>query len=155
MAKVAIKSTVKLRFPPRFEGFVEMRIKDITNSPEEERYRLLIVDTCYDYEDIENEIYEDNYDPDTGEGLTKEVVRTRVDYHEQIRERFYSYSELSILGKMLNLDKSKFKDETEYINELFTQGLLLMTQKECMDNISGPGLGMYFSKVNEWVINRE
>lgn len=153
MEKIAITSKVKLKFPPRFTGYVEMRIPKISNLPEERRYELNIVDTCYDYEEEEVENYPEDYDTDNPQ-VTKETVKTRVDYHKEVRVRSYSYDDLNQLAKLLNLDKTQFETETLYINELFRHGLLLMTQKECMEGISGPGLGMHFSKANQWVIVR-
>ena len=57
-----------------------------------------------------------------------------------------------MLGKILQLKDSDFPSLTDYINELFRQGLLITTQQECQKGISGEGKGMYFSEAQDWII---
>lgn len=159
MSKIAIVSTAKLQFPPAHIGFVEMNIDLIQNKPEQKIYDLRIIDTCFE---MVEETYKQpivSMEP-TAEGEESEVIyeekqRTiKKIFATQTRLRTYTYEQLSQLATMLNLDKTQFPTETEYINELFRQGLLIMTQQECQSNLAGEGLGMYFSRANQWEILR-
>lgn len=160
MSKIAIVSTEKLQFPPASIGFVEMNIDLIQNKPQQKIYELRIIDTCFDW--VEETYREPIITPSEIEGepptitySDEEKTRTvKKILGSQTRLRTYTYEKLSQLATALNMDKKKFKFETEYINELFRQGLFIMTQQECAENLSGEGLGMYFSRANVWVIVR-
>ena len=143
---IAIKSTKKLQFPPASIGYVTMEIDLVQNKPKEEVYELRIVDTCTDVVvektpilNIQGEIEEEE----------KEVVKV---LGTNVRSKIYTYQELSQLGQILKLNVSDFPSLTDYINELFRQGLLITTQQECQKGISGAGKGMYFSEVQDWII---
>ena len=123
-----------------------MEIDLIQNKPKEEVYELRIVDTCTDVVvektpilNIQGEIEEEE----------KEVVKV---LGTNVRSKIYTYQELSQLGQILKLNVSNFPSLTDYINELFKQGLLITTQQECQKGISGEGKGMYFSEVQDWII---
>ena len=143
---IAIKSTKKLQFPPASIGYVTMEIDLVQNKPKEEVYELRIVDTCTDVViektpvlNIQGEIEEEE----------KEVVKV---LGTNVRSKIYTYQELSQLGQILKLNVSDFPSLTDYINELFRQGLLITTQQECQKGISGEGRGMYFSEAQDWEI---
>ena len=143
---IAIKSTKKLQFPPASIGYVTMEIDLVQNKPKEEVYELRIVDTCTDVVvektpilNIQGEIAEEE----------KEVVKV---LGTNVRSKIYTYQELSQLGQILKLNVSDFPSLTDYINELFKQGLLITTQQECQKGISGEGKGMYFSEAQDWII---
>ena len=143
---IAIKSNKKLQFPPASIGYVTMEIDLVQNKPKEEVYELRIVDTCTDVVvektpvlNIQGEIAEEE----------KEVVKV---LGTNVRSKVYTYQELSQLGQILKLNVSDFPSLTDYINELFKQGLLITTQQECQKGISGEGKGMYFSEVQDWII---
>lgn len=158
MSKIAIVSTEKLQFPPASIGFVEMNIDLIQNKPQQKIYELRIIDTCFDW--VEETYREPIITPSETEGepptitySDEEKTRTvKKILGSQTRLRTYTYEQLSELAKILNLDRSKFETETDYINELFRQGLFIMTQQECQQGISGEGKGMYFSRTNQWEI---
>lgn len=160
MNKIAIVSTEKLQFPPRFHGYIEMNIDLIQNKPEQGIYELRITDTCFDWID---EVYQEPVTvPAEREGEEPKI--TYVEKTRRVRNilaqntrppKIYTYEELEQLSSFLKLDRKKFKSDVEYINELFRQGLLLTTQQECVEGISGEGLGMHFSRVDVWVIERE
>ena len=123
-----------------------MEIDLVQNKPKEEVYELRIVDTCTDVVvektpilNIQGEIEEEE----------KEVVKV---LGTNVRSKIYTYQELSQLGQILKLNVSNFPSLTDYINELFKQGLLITTQQECQKGISGEGKGMYFSEVQDWII---
>ena len=123
-----------------------MEIDLVQNKPKEEVYELRIVDTCTDVVlektpvfNIQGEVEEEE----------KEVVKV---LGTNIRSKSYTYQELSQLGQILNLNISNFPSLTDYINELFRQGLLITTQQECQKGISGEGKGMYFSEAQDWII---
>ena len=143
---IAIKSTKKLQFPPASIGYVTMEIDLIQNKPNDEVYELRIIDTCTDV------VIEKTFVPNIQgeiEEQEKEVVKV---LGTNIRSKSYTYQELSQLGQILNLNISNFPSLTDYINELFRQGLLITTQQECQKGISGEGKGMYFSEAQDWII---
>ena len=143
---IAIQSNKKLQFPPASVGFIKMEIDLVQNKPKEEVYELRIVDTCTDVVlektpvfNIQGEVEEEE----------KEVVKV---LGTNVRSKIYTYQELSQLGQILKLNVSDFPSLTDYINELFKQGLLITTQQECQKGISGEGKGMYFSEAQDWII---
>lgn len=149
--KIAIRTKTKKQFPPASVGFIEMEIDLIQNNPVEESYGLRIKDSCIDI--VEETIQETNEEM---EGITERKIQKEVVLQSHYRPiKVYTYNELNWLSKALNLNKDDFENESQYINELFRQGLLLTTQKECRDGISGEGLGMYFTRAEEWEILRE
>ena len=123
-----------------------MEIDLVQNKPKEEVYELRIVDTCFD--NVQEEIDVLNQE---GE-LVKEVRDIVKVFGTNVRFKTYTYQELRQLGQTLNLDTSNFPSSIDYINELFKQGLLFITQQECQEGISGEGKGMYFSEAQDWVI---
>lgn len=157
--KIAIISTNKLQFPPTSKGVVMMDVSLIQILPEEGKYELTIVDKCLEVEDItiQKPIYKE--DPETKEQV---IVEYETETIQQVKElarqtrpgRIFTYEQLDQLSKLLQINKNDFESETEYITEMFKQGLLAVTQKECVEGIVGKGLGMYFSKVNQWKIYR-
>ena len=143
---IAIQSNKKLQFPPASIGYVTMEIDLIQNKPKEGVYELRILDTCTDVViektpvlNMQGEIEEEE----------KEVVKV---LGTNFRYKSYTYQELTQLGQILNIDASNFPSLIDYINELFKQGLLVTTQQECQEGISGEGKGMYFSEAQDWVI---
>ena len=154
--KIAIISNEKLQFPPANIGRVMMEIDLIQIIPEEQLYDLRIIDVCLSLQEekflVPGEITEENPRPESVEKSVKKVVELgRV-----VRSgKKFTFEELSQLATALNIKREDFNSEPEYINELFVQGLLLITQKECKDGISGiKGKGMYFSKANTWRVYR-
>ena len=143
---IAIKSNKKLQFPPASVGYVTMEIDLIQNKPKEELYELRIIDTCTD--SVIEKISVPNIQGEIEEQST-EVLKV---LGTNIRTKSYTYEELSQLGQILKLNVSNFPSLTDYINELFRQGLLIITQQECQKGISGEGKGMYFSEVQDWIL---
>ena len=143
---IAIQSTKKLQFPPASVGFVTMEIDLIQNKPKEELYELRIIDTCTD--SVIEKIAVPNIQGEIEE-QSAEVLKV---LGTNIRSKSYTYEELSQLGQILKLNVSNFPSLTDYINELFRQGLLITTQQECQKGISGEGKGMYFSEAQDWII---
>lgn len=161
MSKIAIVSKEKLQFPPRFQGYVEMNIDLIQNKPEQEVYELRIIDTCFDW--VEETYREPIITPSETEGEPPTITYSDEEKTKRVKTilaqntrppKIYTYEQLEQLSAFLELDRKKFKSDVEYINELFRQGLFIMTQKECAENLSGEGLGMYFSRANQWEIVR-
>jgi hypothetical protein len=142
---IAIQSKVKLQFPPASVGFVKMEIDLIQNKPSEEVYEIRIIDTCFELVKEEQEVLEN------GEFVKKQLEVEKT-LGTNTRFKKYAYSELKELGKMLNIDFSDNSKTIENINELFSKGLLLITQSECQQGISGEGKGMYFSNAQDWKI---
>ena len=143
---IAIQSNKKLQFPPASVGYVTMEIDLIQNKPKEEVCELRILDTCTDVVIEKNPVLNTQ-----GEIVEEEKEVVKV-LGTNFRYKSYTYQELAQLGQTLNLDASNFPSSIDYINELFKQGLLVITQQECQEGISGEGKGMYFSEAQDWVI---
>lgn len=154
--KVAIKSNKRLMFPPASIGYVEMEIDLIQNKPGEGLYNLRIVDTCFDFENKEVLTYDKDgaiiNDAD-GNPIMKTIQQKKI-LEKNIRQKSYTYEDLSQLGQMLNVDFSE-GTMTDNINHIFEQGLLITTQMECRQGLTGEGKGMYFSEVQDWEIVTE
>lgn len=142
---IAIQSNKKLMFPPASVGFVKMEIDLIQNKPSEELYELRIVDTCFDNAQEEVESLNEQ-----GE-VVKSIVDTVKVFGTNVRLKQYTYAQLKELATQLNVDFSDNTLTLENINELFRKGLLITTQLECKQGISGQGKGMYFSEVQDWI----
>ena len=107
---------------------------------------MRIIDTCTD--NILEKISVPNED---GTGLEEKEVEVVKTLGTNVRFKTYTYDELAMLGKILQLNVLDFPSLTDYINELFRQELLITTQQECQKGISGEGRGMYFSEAQDWV----
>lgn len=142
---IAIQSNKKLQFPPASVGYVKMEIDLIQNKASEEVYEVRIIDTCFDKVTETKEVIEDGQTVQKLEEVTK-ILGTNT------RFKKYQYAELKELGKLLNIDFSDNSKTIENINQLFREGLLLITQSECQQGISGTGKGMYFSQAQDWEI---
>lgn len=165
---IAIQSNKNLMFPPSHRGIVTMEIDLIQNRPREEMYEMRIIDSCHiDVEEEYTQMEENGtkevpnpefqINPDAPEFLTvpnyEEVTKTRT-VKKQIGKDVYrtkkmSYTELDQLAQILQVDMTDTSGLRENINELFRQGLLLITQQECQ-----AGEGNYFSEAQDWEIIR-
>ncbi|MCW0524143.1 hypothetical protein OKE68_07440, partial [Riemerella anatipestifer] len=85
----------------------------------------------------------------TQETITKKIMVIKRLGTPVTRIKVYTYEELEQLSKLLRLNLEDFESYTDYINELFRKGLLIITQKECQE-----GKGMYFSESQDWEIVR-
>ena len=142
---IAIKSNKKLQFPPTSFGYVVMEIDLIQNKPKEGIYELRIVDRCV--EDILEKVHIVN---EQGESEEKDVLIEKT-IASTTRFKTYTYDGVKQLSDVLNLNPNDYESLTDYINDLFSEGLLLITKQECLNNLSGDGTGMYFSKPDDWV----
>lgn len=140
---IAIQSNKKLQFPPASVGYVKMEIDLIQNKASEQVYEIRIIDTCFDKVIETKEVIEN------GQLVQKQEEVTSI-LGTNTRLKKYQYTELKELGKLLNIDFSDNSKTIENINQLFRQGLLLITQSECQQGISGAGKGMYFSQAQDW-----
>ncbi|MDY3433471.1 hypothetical protein PG615_07310, partial [Riemerella anatipestifer] len=122
-----------------------MEIDLIQNKPTENKYELRIIDTCT--KEVEEEVNE--VEPITQETITKKIMVIKRLGTPVTRIKVYTYEELEQLSKLLRLNLEDFESYTDYINELFRKGLLIITQKECQE-----GKGMYFSESQDWEIVR-
>ena len=142
---IAIQSNKKLQFPPASVGFIKMEIDLIQNKPSEELYEVRIVDTCFD--NVKEKVETLN---EKGE-IVEEIKDTVKVFGTSVRIKVYPYAQLKQLATQFNVDFSDNTLTLENINELFREGLLLITQSECQQGISTPGRGMYFSEAQDWV----
>lgn len=157
---IAIQSNKKLQFPPASVGYVKMEIDLIKNKPSEGIYEIRIIDTCFD-KIIEKRLKQNYVQQYTVVEPIVKIVPTVNDYEDveiikilQTNTRItkYDYAELKKLAEFLKVDFSNNELILENINNLFKQGLLLTTQQECLQGISGVNKGMYFSKIDDWAI---
>lgn len=144
---IAIQSKKDLLFPPSFKGTVTMKMDLIQNKPEQEIYEMRITDTCTTQFEQEAEVSVET-DEEIQTQLQTQVV-TRQLGKEVVRFKTMSYAELDALSSALNIDISDKTKLRENINELFRQGLLFITQTECVE-----GHGNYFSQAQDWEIVR-
>jgi hypothetical protein len=157
---IAIQSNKKLQFPPANVGYVKMEIDLIQNKPIEEVYELRIIDTCFDIV-LEKQLKPDYVPQVTTEDPITLIEPTPTDYIDvevakvlatTTRLKQYTYSQLKELSLNLNVDFSDKALTLQNINELFKKGLLLTTQMECQQGISGENKGLYFSEIIDWFI---
>ena len=150
MCNISVKTKEEFFFGGAKTGKIKMCIEKIVNVPKEERYYLTIVDRCVKEREA---LY-----PQTDE--TDAVVGTQTILEEEVlvaieRDLSFSYQELNALSQLLKLDKSKFKNETDYINEMFRQGLYAVTTQECQNGLLGEaGKGRYQTTAIDWEIVR-
>jgi hypothetical protein len=146
---IAIQSNRKLQFPPASVGFVRMEIDLIQNKPKEEVYDLRIIDTCFEIATErrlkQSYVQQENVEPTEDD---YEDVEIEVVLGKNTRFKTYSYDQLRQMSQAI--PNSNADNEIDRINELFSNGLLLITQMECSQNISGEGKGMYFSEATDW-----
>lgn len=154
--RIGIYSTVELPFPPAKQGIIVTLIEEVINKPRTEEYILRLVDYCVKEKEIQVESVEPNAENPMGEPIVITETKVFLDILDKT-QRFnsFSYQELNFLAKNLNINRSDFEDETEFINKMFQIGLLVVTQQECLNNLSGSGTGIYFSKANQWNILTE
>jgi hypothetical protein len=134
---IAIKSNKELYFPDG-KGKVTMRIDMIINRPDAQAYEMRLIDTC------------------TKEVTEDEVTKVLKIGTPKTRFKTMTYEELDTLVANLNIENITKETLREDINEIFRQGLLVVTQMECMNGISGePGKGQYYSEAQDWEILRE
>ena len=144
---IAIQSNKHLMFPPSFKGTVTMKMDLIQNKPEEQVYEMRIIDTCSTEVEEETEVSIET-DGEIQTQIQTQVVTKELG-QQVVRFKTMTYAELDNLASALNIDMSDKTKLRENINELFRQGLLLITQKECLE-----GHGNYFSQAQDWEIVR-
>jgi hypothetical protein len=133
---IAIKTNKEVFFTGGV-GIVQMEIDLDINRPNLENYEMRIVDSCY------KELINDEGHP------YKKKIGSDI-----TRFKTMTYQEITDLISTINIYLSK-ETLVEDVNELFRQGLLLITQKECIEGISGiPNKGRYYSEAQDWEIVR-
>lgn len=142
---IAIRSKKELFFGEAKAGFIRMEIDEIINKPSTQMYTLKIIDTCFKEVEEEVEVWNE------AEGVMKtEKIKDERIQGQKTRYVSYSYDHVKGLAAILKLNKSKFPSEVEYINELFKKGLLIVTQKECVESLAGyDNKGMYLSEATD------
>lgn len=143
--EIAIETTKEFQFDGDRTGFIRMEIQSVTNDIISEIYTLNILDSAFKVEEVQ--VRKDN--PESEEDIF-ESSTARFNIASKLRTISRSYTDLDNLAKMLNLKRENFKTETEYINTLFSKGLMLITQHECMTGHMGEGLGRYKTKAQDW-----
>ncbi|HEX7868925.1 MAG TPA: hypothetical protein VF455_02320 [Chryseobacterium sp.] len=135
------------------KGIIRMQIDLIQNNTLNS-YTMRIIDSCVKEveEEVEVPIVQEN-----GTVVMETQTKTILKVLEKKEPRFktMTYDELDSLTEILNVDMTK-GNLRENLNELFRRGLLAITQKECVDGISGEvGRGLYFTEAKDWEIVKE
>ena len=144
---IAIQSNKNLKFFPSYTGKITMVMDLIQNKPEQKVYEMRIIDSCKKVIQKEFPLIGEDGLP-TGETEMKNV--DEIQGKTITRFKLMSYDELDQLAIKLNVDMSDKTKLRENINELFRQGLLAITQKECIEE-----QGIYFSEAQDWEIVRQ
>lgn len=150
MEKVAIKTNEKFFFKGAVKGFIEMKIKLAQLQFEEGQWELILIDTCYDFEEIR--VLREG----TGENPQYDIITVRKDLAFEIREgKKFSFTEIDKIAKVSGLNRANFNTEMDFIKEVFRKGLLYTTQEECNRGILEPGKGMYNTPAYVWEIVKD
>lgn len=146
---IKIKSTRELVFDPisRKKGFIEVEIILYSRNPRQKTYNLTIEDRLI----IPTTMMEPFHIPAkyNEDGTIKEEERweeREIEYFEyESRQRYKTYkdSELDQLIQAMGIEEPI---TVSNIDEIFSQGLLFITQQECEE-----GKGIYFSEAKDWV----
>lgn len=168
MSKIQIKSKKLLNFPPAYRDCeIIIEIDLIQNFPSESCYILRILDKAFkefeetiteniiDEEALSNIPEEDRLKEDfvmPMKKITKQVLIKKQVGETVVRNtnRKYSYEEINKIISNLGFNEELSNLSAEKINELFRQGLLLITQEECLKQE-----GIYFSEASDWEIVRD
>lgn len=103
---------------------------------EGEEYELRLIDSCTKTTVVDG----------------KEVIK-KVGVDE-IRTKRYSYDYIQAVASSLSINISK-DTLVRDIEELFREGLLKLTQQECINGVSGvENKGIYYSEAQDWEIVR-
>ena len=151
---IQIKSKKPLVFDvvTRKKGIITVEIVSYTRNPNSKTFTLNINDTMtfqteYKWMDVVPEYYDK--DGVYHEAYEKEVIDVMEDSETKHRQRTYKDSELLALvsqieglNETLNID-----DIINQTDDLFSKGLLLITQQECLE-----GKGIYMSEAEDWFI---
>ena len=139
---IAIKTKTHLPFQPSFEGFIKMNVVNIINYPGSEMYQMNIEDYCY----IDDE--RKGWDSEGNEIM---IPYEKILYKYPVRPVPLSSEKIDMLTSAINVDLSDKTKLRENLDEVFRQGLLLLTQMECNDPVEK---GRYFTKAEDWEIVR-
>jgi hypothetical protein len=143
--EIAIETIREFQFDGDRAGYIRMEIQSVTNDIVSEIYTLNILDSAFKIETVQ--VRKDN---PASEDDIFETSTARFNIASKLRTISKSYKDLDGLAKLLNLKRENFKTETEYINTLFSKGLMLITQQECTSGYMGEGLGRYKTKAQDW-----
>ena len=143
--EIAIETNKEFQFDGDRTGFIRMEIRSVTNDIISEMYTLNILDSVFKVETVQV-----RKDDPTGEDDKFETSVARFNIGSKLRTVTRSYKELDALAKLLNLKREDFKNESHYVNSLFRKGLLLITQRECLEGYMGTNLGRYKTTAVDW-----
>ena len=144
--RIAIETTGEFTLHLAIRGFIETEISKVTNIPEREEYELMITDKCFRKEK--------EWHPFEGENGVVESREIEVKKEIGRLERpvkIMTYQELKQIAMATVINRADFDCDVTYINTLFQRGLLLITQKECMESILGvKNKGMFGTEAKHW-----
>lgn len=139
---IAIKTKTHKPFPPSFEGFIKMEVIGYTKHPRTDTYQLNIEDYCY--VDSERKGWD-------SEGNEIMVPYEKILYKYPVRAVILDAEKVGMLGSAVSVDLCDKSKLGENMDEVFREGLLLLTQMECNDPNEK---GRYFTKAEDWEIVR-
>lgn len=143
--EIAIETTKEFQFDGDRVGFIRMEIQSVTNDIISEIYTLNILDSAFKVEEVQ--VRKEN--PENEEDIF-EISTARFNIASKLRTISKSYKDLDNLAKLLGLKRENFKTETHYINTLFSKGLMMITQHECVSGYMGENLGRYKTTAMDW-----
>lgn len=143
--EIAIETTKEFQFDGDRAGYIRMEIQSVTNDIISEIYTLNILDSAFKVEEVQ--VRKEN--PENEEDIF-ETSTARFNIASKLRTISKSYKDLDNLAKLLNLKREDFKTETHYINTLFSKGLMMITQHECVSGYMGENLGRYKTTAMDW-----
>lgn len=143
--EIAIETTKEFQFDGDRAGYIRMEIQSVTNDIISEIYTLNILDSAFKVEEVQ--VRKEN--PESEDDIF-ETSTARFNIASKLRTISKSYKDLDNLAKLLGLKRENFKTETQYINTLFSKGLMVITQNECVSGYMGENLGRYKTTAMDW-----
>lgn len=135
------------------KGRIQLEIDLFQNDLTEGKYSLRIVESVNKV--VTEQMRVPKVQPDGSVVFVMEdVTYKKVLDKKEPRIRPMSYEQLDTLASQLDIT---FTPDSLRVNieEIFRYGLLYFTQQDCINGISEPGVGIFFTSAEDWEIVRE
>lgn len=150
---ISIRSTKELKFDlvSQKKGYIRVEIESYSRNAANGTWVLNIKDTLitpkeHTYQVVHDAVYDEDYNL-IKDDWVETVTETYYSYEDKYRNRSYKDEELNqLIVAMADGDLSEISIDA--IDMVFSQGLLFITQKECLE-----GIGIYNSELpTDWEI---